>query len=177
MRHVALKGCSLAAAVPLILSAILFGGCKGSTGENIVPYIPPAYLECTEITTYELAFSYWSPYSMRIFEAEGRTIPGEAYRGKVFVIKNYPITSYVLKEVKKGYIWVDMIKCFALNSRDLSRLKAGTFVDVVGINKGPEAKDYLEFSEGVLVFVDCAILPAGIVKLPTEGTSYGVPVY
>lgn len=176
MRHLMPK-CFLVAAAIVFISACISGGCKRTTEENVLPYIPPEYYQCTEITTYELAFSYWSPYSMRIFESEGRAIPGEAYIGKVFVIKNYPITSYVLKEVRKGYIWVDMIKCYALKPEDLLRLKVGTFIDVVGINKGPEAKDYLEFSEGVLVFADCAILPAGSVKLPAEGSSYGVPVY
>jgi hypothetical protein len=56
-------------------------------------------------------------------------------------------------------------------------LKIGTCVDIVGINKGPEAEEYLEFSEGVLVFVDCIVLPVNSVKLPAEGNSYGVAVY
>jgi hypothetical protein len=160
-----------------MLFTALFPGCKTPPEEvnNALPYIPPAYYNCIQATAAEVAFSYWSPYSMRL-KAEGSPIPGEAYRDLVFVIKNYPITEWSLAELDKGYIRVDMIKCYPLNLGDFAKIKPIFWADVVGINKGPEAENYGDFSEGTLVFKDCVILPSGAVKLPAEGNE-GIPVY
>jgi hypothetical protein len=160
-----------------MLFTALLPGCKTPPEEvnNALPYIPPAYYNCIQATAAEVAFSYWSPYSMRL-KAEGSPIPGEAYRDLVFVIKNYPITEWSLAELDKGYIRVDMIKCYPLNLGDFAKIKPIFWADVVGINKGPEAENYGDFSEGTLVFKDCVILPAGAVKLPAEGNE-GIPVY
>lgn len=178
LMNLLLKGWFILAAVWLPISSIVVASCKSATEDNVIPYIPPAYYQCMEITTYEMAYSYWSPIISRQQAADkGSPIPGEAYRGKVFVIKNSLVTAYMLKEVNKGYIWLDMIKCIGLNSKDLLRLKVGDRVDIVGINKGPEAENYTEFSEGVLIFADCVVLPAGAVKLPAEGSTAGIPVY
>jgi hypothetical protein len=155
----------------------LFPGCKTAPEEvnNALPYIPPAYYNCIQATAAEVAFSYWSPYSMRL-KNEGSPIPGEAYRDLVFVIKNYPITEWSLAELDKGYIRVDMIKCYPLNKADFAKIKPIFWADVVGINKGPESENYTDFSEGTLVFKDCVVLPAGAVKIPAEENE-GIPVY
>ncbi len=58
-----LKGWPILVAVWLTISTIFAGGCKSVTEVNAVPYIPPSYYQCVEITTYEMAFSYWSPYN------------------------------------------------------------------------------------------------------------------
>jgi hypothetical protein len=161
----------------LALATAIIPGCKSTPQEvnNALPYIPPSYYNCIQATAAEVAFSYWSPYSMRL-KNEGSPIPGESYRDLVFVIKNYPITEWSLAELDKGYIRVDMIKCYPLNPQDFARLKAVTWVDVVGINKGPEQENYTDFSEGSLIFKDCIVLPAGAVKIPAEGNE-GIPVY
>ena len=161
----------------LALAAALIPGCKSTPQEvnNALPYIPPSYYDCIQATAAEVAFSYWSPYSMRL-KNEGSPIPGESYRDLVFVIKNYPITEWSLAELDKGYIKVDMIKVYPLNPQDFAKIKPIFWADIVGINKGPEQENYTDFSEGTLVFKDCIVLPAGAVKLPAEGNE-GIPVY
>jgi hypothetical protein len=143
--------------------------------QNALPYIPASYYNAVQAATYEIAFSYWSPYSMRLKE-EGSPIPGEAYRDLVFVINRFPITDWCLTDVDKGYIKIDMIKCYPLNPDDIKRVKTGTMMDIVGINKGPEQENYTDFSEGTLIFKECVFLPAGAVKIPADD-SPGLPVY
>ena len=163
----------------LMVLAVLMPGCKGAPPpeevNNALPYIPPSYYNCIAATAAEVAFSYWSPYSMRL-KNEGSPIPGEEYRDLVFVIKNYPINEWALADIDKGYVRVDMIKAYPLNMGDVTKIKPIFWADVVGINKGPEAENYTDFSEGTLVFKDCVFLPAGAVKIPAEDTG-GIAVY
>jgi hypothetical protein len=163
-------------ALLMLTSLVLDFGCAKKESFDTPPFIPGSYYNCIEAATYEIAFSYWSPYSMRLKD-EGSPIPGEAYRDMVFVVKGYPLTDWSLKDVDKGYVMIDMIKCYPLESMDFSRLKAGTMVDMVGVNKGPEQENYTDFSEGILVFTGCVIMPAGSVQLPAEGQGGQIPVY
>ncbi len=164
---------ALAAILTLLLAA---SGCKPKQEvQAALPYIPPNYYNCIQVATYEIAFSYWSPYSMRL-KQEGSPIPGEAYRDLVFVIKNFPINDWSMTDIDKGYVKIDMIKCYPLNPGDLKNVKAQTMMDIVGINKGPEQENYTDFSEGTLIFKDCVFLPAGAVKIPAEEGA-GLPVY
>ncbi len=141
------------------------------------PYIPAEYYSCVEISAYEMAFTYWSPYSQRLKE-EGSPIPGEAYRGQIYVLKNYLVTDYMLRDRKNGFIWIDMIKCYPLNPSDLNNVKLGGMIDVVGINMGPELENYTEYADGDLIFKDCVFLPSGSVKLPSDtGGQVLVPAY
>ena len=164
-------------AVTAALILVLNPGCSKAQQEvnNALPYIPPSYYNCMQVTTAEIAFSYWSPYNMRL-KNEGSPIPGESYRNLVFVIKNYPITEWSLSTRDQGYIQIDMINAYPLNPSDFESLKAITWVDIVGINLGPEQDNYLDFSEGKLIFRDCVVLPAGAVKIPAEEGA-GLPIY
>lgn len=181
MKHGLIAKLSLGLLGLLLVASMGLVACKSEEGftalSEVPPYIPPEYYSCVEISAYEMAFTYWSPYSQRLRE-EGSPIPGEAYRGSTFILKNYLVTDYVLRDKANGFIWIDMIKCYPLNPDSIKNVKLGTMIDVVGINMGPELEDYGDYADGNLIFNDCVFLAAGSVKIPSDTTGQVlVPAY
>ena len=163
---------SLEMVVSLALGLLLFGGaCKSNvkavvdqppasqttTSQAIVPYVPPAYYECTDVLPMDLENAYYSMYGNHA-EAEAM------YNGKAFVFKNLLVDAFMIREVDKGWIWADLVKCPVMNLDAAKNLKPGDRVDIVGICMGRD----LSQSPG-LVFKDCLVLQAGSVQLPAPG--------
>ena len=157
----------------LIISAT---SCASKEDFQAAPYIPPRYYQCQQASAEEIAFAYWSPYNQR-YLAEGGVdrIPGESIRGVVFVLKDYLVNEYLLRDKEQGYIWLDMIKCYPIDVASIKQLESGTRIDVVGVNSGPELDNYLEYDGGTVVFEECVIFPTGSIRLPAEGTDW-IPV-
>jgi len=149
----------------LAVSVVAVSGCSKSAAAT-VPYVPPSYLACTEVTPYQLVNVYYGRYGSRMRQAE------VLYNGSPFVFKNIRITTEMLTSVPQGCIWVGLVKCCPLTKDGLSSLKIDSMVDIIGIDAGmcPEYHG--------LVFTGCVFLPAGIVQLPLEGsTSLPLSIY
>jgi hypothetical protein len=168
--------------VSSLLSALLLSGsaCKANT-ENVmghytaseatdssavVPYISPAYYQCIEVLPVDLENTYYTAYGNH---AEAETM----YNGKVFVFKNQLVDLFMIRELDKGWVWADLVKCPVINLDAAKKLKPGDRVDIVGVCLGRD----LKISPG-LYFSDCYILPTGSVQLPAPGGGGAfAPVY
>jgi hypothetical protein len=145
-----------------IVIAGLAGGCKGTAQFTAPPYIPAAYYDCIETYPEELVHAYFAGYG----EIWG---PKQKYDGKVFVFKDNLIDAWMVRELDKGWLWLDLIKCPLVNIEEMQNYKIGDRIDVVGLNLGPES-----VKTPGLTFQDCYVLPCGSIQLPAEGT--GSPV-
>ena len=123
----------------------------------IIPYIIPAYYQCIEVLPMDLENAYYSAYGNH---AEAETM----YNEKIFVFKNLLVDLYMIRELDKGWVWADLIKCPVINPGDARKLKPGDRVDILGVCLGRD----LKYSPG-LYFRDCYVLPAGCVQLPAPG--------
>jgi len=143
----------------------MVSGCsKGAIAT--VPYIPPEYYNCTEITPQVLSDAYFSRYG-NIAEAQYR------FNDLFFVFKNIEITALMFKHLDENYFWADnLVQCYFLDAKDFKRYKTEERIDVVGKNQGA-----IPGTQG-LTFKDCIILPAGCVQLPAPGgESVPIPIY
>jgi hypothetical protein len=147
------------AAFAFITSMTLFGGCKAQVGRNVIPYIPPAYYNCSETTVNSIWAAYWG-HANPLENAES------IFRGQVFVFKNITIDDSMLESATDNYIWINEIQCYYFGGRSAYRLGIGDKVDIVGVNERVST-EYIER----LVFTGCVFLPAGLVQLPVEDTS------
>ena len=128
-----------------------------STSQAIVPYLPPDYYECTEVLPMDLENAFYSNY--------GNTAgAGAMYGGRMYVFKNLIVDAFMIREVDKGWLWADLIKCPVLNLDAAKKLQPGERIDIAGYCVG---RDITE-SPG-LVFRDCMVLQAGSVQLPAPG--------
>ena len=130
---------------------------EADTAPLVVPYINPAYYQCIEVLPVDLENSYYTAYGAH---AEAETM----YNGKVFVFKNQLVDLFMIRELDKGWVWADLVKCPIVNLNDAKKLKPGNRVDIVGICMGRDIK----VSPG-LYFRDCYIFPTGSVQLPAPG--------
>ena len=69
----------------VILTIVLIGftSCIRTTIVH-VPYIPPSYLDCIEVSTLQLANYYFQHYTASIAD--------EVFKGKAIIIKNVKLT-------------------------------------------------------------------------------------
>ena len=155
-----MKKPALKIGIPLLLVAlasVLLPACTGPLHTVPVPYLPPAYYDCTQTDFASL---------QSIFFFHPGTITDEqlGMMGRVFVIKNVGITPNEIKQATDEYIFIDFIRCGWLNPADRQHLKPGDVVDLVGINQGA-----LLDAPNTLSFTGCVFLPAGVVQLPLGG--------
>jgi len=154
---------SLAPIISLcLILAGMSGGCKSTQQFAAPPYIPAAYYSCIESYPEELVHAYFAGYG----EIWG---PMQKYNDKVFVFKDTLVDAWVVRELDKGWLWLDLIKCPIVNIEDMEKYKIGDRFDLVGLNLGPE-----DIKNPGLTFKDCYILPCGSVQLPAEGTGGAV---
>jgi len=139
-----------------LLLVSLLGGCFAEEFAP-PPHIPVAYYDCVEVFPITLVNAYFSGYG-EIWR------PIEAYNGLVFVFKNHLLDGWTLSEVDEGWLWLDYIKCYLANPEDMRYFELGDRVDVVGLNIGPEDVNVKQ-----LTFVDCYVLPPGLLALPASG--------
>ena len=158
-KQLRVKRLAIGAAGAAILLAVTGATSCSITPANVLPYIPPTYYSSTLIMPFDLAHAYWSPYISREYASKD-------YEGKVYVFNKFKVTPDTLRTVKKGYVWVDLIKVYPLDPANLKQLKLGEDIDVVGVLAGP-CYDYAN----TLIFRDCVLLPDGYTKLPVGGDS------
>jgi hypothetical protein len=120
------------------------------------PFIPAAYFKCIQADALTLIDAYYINYNSPAQVAA-------KYNGEVFVFKGVTLTDKQIASMKKGYVFVEMIKCAITNTDDVSRYKAGDRIDVVGINQG------ISMDFRGLEFSDCYIIPSGSMQLPSGG--------
>ena len=129
------------------------------------PAIPVEYYKCLSVEPNVLVNAYYSRYL-------DITVAQTLYTDKIFILKNVVITNDHITHLRnEGFIWVDMIQCIVANTKDCERFRAGDKVDVIGSNKGPSMDNY-----GVLIFLDCFMIPAGALKLPADDSGQAVIV-
>lgn len=141
----------------ILLFASLSSGCSSTETFAPPPYLPAEYYNCIDTNPTDLINAYFAGYG----EIWG---PMQAYNDKVFVFKNVLIDGWVVRELDKGWLWLDLIKCHLADPDEMTYFKEGDRIDVVGLNLGPEDTKKRE-----LTFIDCYILPSGLVALPPEG--------
>jgi len=140
----------------VMLLLCLVGGCKPKTF-TAPPYIPSGYYDCIETLPVDLVHAYFAGYG-EIWSAL------ENYNDKVFVFKNLLVDEWMVYELDKGILWLDLIKCYLANPEAMDNYKLGDRIDVVGFNQGPD-----NIKVTGLTFRDCYVLPPGAIALPAEG--------
>jgi hypothetical protein len=89
----------------VVIAPAIISGCA-SRHVNAVPFLPPVYYNAIEANPQELINAYYYaglPGYIDIREPEAR------YNNKVFVFKNVLIDEWVIRELDKGWIWLDLI--------------------------------------------------------------------
>jgi hypothetical protein len=150
----------------VILAVAGLCGCSKASAAPKVPYVPPEYFNCTEVTPKILCDAYFSRYA-------NVSIASLQFNGLYFVFKNLLVTDLMLKTVDKGYILAgNLIECDCVNISVMKQYTAGDKIDVVGKDQGVTMG-----VPGGLQFVECIILPPGSVQLPSPGSGVLVPQY
>jgi hypothetical protein len=142
----------------LALGVATASGCSAKNLTNVVPYIPPAYFSGQLVLPFDLAAIYYSPYTPKTEVAK--------LAGTVYIFKNLKVTEITMASTDKDYVWMDIVKAYALNPANIKQLKLGETVDVAGVLSGP-CKDF----PNSLTFTGCVFIPSGIVSLPVAGDS------
>jgi len=140
----------------LVFATMTTGGCSDKESTVAPPFVPPEYFDCIKVTPRELRDLYFVAYS------DFMTVEAQ-YNDKYFVFKDLTIEDWMFKDIDEGFIWVDLIKCYVVDVEKTKRFKTGDKVDVVGLNAGPTC-----YQRAELEFVDCIVLPAGSVALPSD---------
>ncbi len=141
-------------------------GCSRASAAPKVPYVPPEYFDCTEVTPKILSDAYFSRYA-------NASLAATQFDGLYFVFKNLVVNDLMLKTVAQGYLLADsLIECDCTNINLIKQFKNGDKIDIVGKNKGLTMG-----VPGGLTLVDCIILPAGTVELPAPGGGVQIPTY
>ncbi len=121
--------------------------------------LPAAYYQCYDVTPKAILAAYFDPYGHR-WQAE------EIYNNQPFIFKNVEVDAQMLKYKGENFIWVDQIKCVAVSPGEVSKLKKGQMIDVVGLNRGiPNNSDMANS----MLMEECYFLPAGSLALPLSG--------
>jgi hypothetical protein len=124
-----------------------------------IPYILPSYYQAIEVLPVDLENAYYSAYGNH---AEAEFL----YTGKSFIFKNVLVDAWMIRELDKGWIWADMVKCPVTNLDDAKRFHPGDRIDIIGICMGRNLAE----SPG-LVFKDCIVIQSGSVQIPAPGSS------
>ena len=162
--------------------ALLTGSCKTAT-EAIVPYIPPSYYACLQVSIDDLLKWYFTHYG-NLYQAE------QTYNGQIFVFNGVRVMASML--VDDNTFHFSSAEFIAMQPGAVGNLKVGDIIDIVGINRGPmpEAEGQLlsawfdengtpkiAFVLGWLYFTDCIFIPSGSVLLPAPGAPAFAPMY
>lgn len=149
----------------LMLIAILTIGLAGITGcaqqKPFIPeYILPPdmyYIEMTPMQIDEAMLSdYNTPQSVQ-----------REWEGKSLIVKNITVNEVALSTLHEGYIFLTNIKCIPLRPTDLSDLKEGDVVDIIGVFADVPLVAGAKI--GVITLASCQFLPAGLYPLPLPG--------
>jgi hypothetical protein len=155
----------------LLIVGVIFltlGLCSCSisadSAEQALPFISPAYYNCSVTDPETLFDAYHSRYA-------NVSMASTQFDNTYFVFKNIQLTAISFKHLDQGYFWLapGQIKCYPLHPSDIQHLKAGDVVDVVGLNYGIALNDASLAYKDCIVFKDCIVLPAGSVMLPAPG--------
>ena len=122
-------------------------------------YLPPLYYQSIEVTPEAIVKYYFDPYGHG-WEAE------MIYDDQPFVFKNIEFIKGMMESKGPDYIWVDRIRCYAIDPGDVAQLKIGQMVDVVGMMRGISKDPDMPIS---LVMTECYFLPAGSLAIPVGG--------
>ncbi len=158
-------------ALPACILIVLVGFISGCSQEafNPPPSLPPVYYTAIESNPQELVYAYfYSGFADYIDIRE----PKARYNGKFFVFNNVLVDDWVIRDVDKGWIWLDLIKCPLVNTTEMKKFALGDRIEVVGLNLGPE-----DDHKPGLIFKDCYVLPQGAVQLPVGDSPAIVPAY
>jgi hypothetical protein len=152
--------------------------------EDMVPYVPPQYYACIEVTLDDLLKNYFSHYG-NLDQAE------QTYNGLPFVFNSVAIFSPSMLVNSDTLQWGNAMFT-AMVPGAVSRLRVGEFIDVVGILQGPmpdcqgtpiaswfnpDGSPLIPIVPGWLYFTDCIFLPTGSVRLPAPGGPVFAPLY
>jgi len=172
--------------------AFLTGSCKTNSGsiatqvsQAVIPYIPPSYYACIPTSIDDLFKAYFTRYG-NLYLAE------QAYNDQIFLFSGIRVVDSML--IDDNTLNYGNAQIIAMQPGAVGKLKAGDFIDIVGINRGP-----MPFAEGQpitswfdetgaiapekqnvqgwLNFTDCIFLPSGSVQLPAPGGAAFVPIY
>ncbi len=146
----------LAVVTSMLLLVVGAAGCSAKTMTNVLPYIPPAYFSAQLATPFELSNIYYSPYTP--------STEIEKLNGNIYVFKSLPVDKITMASINQGYVWIDVVKAYALNPENLRQLKLGETVDIAGVLSGP-CRDFPKS----LTFTSVVFLPAGTVEMPVGG--------
>ncbi len=167
---------SAGCAVILLGLGTLSAGCTRLTvaAAEVVPSLPASYYDCIETYPPDLERVYFGYYPSAGAIANPRrlAIPREKYDNRVYVFKDQIIDAWALRDIARGWLWLDMIKCPLANLGEMKNFCLGDHFDLVGLNLGP-----VDDSTPVLLFRDCYVLPAGFVKLPAGDSPGGMLGY
>jgi hypothetical protein len=126
--------------------------------QEITPYLNAGYYDCTAVLPVDLESTYNRVYNRSKLDA------ATTFDGKYFVFKDLLVDSYMIKDVTKGWIWADQIKCPVIDVGEVRGLTIGERIDVVGICEGKDLKQ-----SPTIFFGNCYVLPTGSVQLPAPG--------
>jgi len=126
--------------------------------QDLTPYINPNCYGCTAVLPVDLESTYNRVYTRSKLDA------ATTFDGKYFVFKDLLVDSYMIKDVGKGWLWADLIKCPVIDIKEAEGLTLGERVDVVGICEGKDLKQ-----SPTICFGDCYVLQTGSVQLPAPG--------
>jgi hypothetical protein len=154
----------------LVFGALLgllacLAGCAPQ-GVNAVPNLPAGYYSAVQVNPQELINAYFYaglPDYIDIREPEAR------YNNKVYIFKDVLIDEYAERELDKGWLWLDLIKCPVANIDAMKDYAIGDRIDVVGLNLGPE-----DPRTTGLTFTNCYVLPPNSMGIPAGDTGDAV---
>lgn len=145
---------------------LLNAGCANPPAQ-VVPYVPPQYLNSLEVTPSDLTATYEERY--RDF-----SIPNALFKDKSVVFKNIELTDEMLRYTDKGYMWIDGVYLEFDNPEEWIRLRSGSKVDIAGICKGLGPFDETTW----VTLAESIFFPAGVVDLTGDnGGGPTVPIY
>jgi hypothetical protein len=156
---------------------------QATTSQEIIPYIPPSYYACLQVSIDDLLKWYFTHYG-NLYQAE------QAYNDQIFVFYGVLVGASML--VDDSTFNFSSAEFIAMQPGAVGKLKVGDMLDIVGVNRGPmpEAEGQplsawfdengtpkIAFVLGWLYFTDCIFLPAGSVQLPAPGGAVFAPLY
>ena len=152
--------CLLLMAIAILtISLISVTGCTKQ--DPFIPeFIQPPnkyYIEMTPMQIDEAMLSdYNTPQSVQ-----------KEWEGKSLIVKNITVNEVALSTLHEGYIFLTNIKCIPLRPTDLSDLKEGDVVDIIGVFADVPLVAGAKI--GVITLASCQFLPAGLYPLPLPG--------
>ena len=146
----------------IAILAINIIGVTGCAQQNpfIPAYIPPPNQYYIELTPMQIEEAMLSNYS------EPASIK-EEWEGRTLIIKNLTVDEYTLSTLKEDHINFVNIRCIPLRPADLSELKKGDVVDIIGVFADMPLLGGSNL--GFIVLANCQFLRADTYPLPLPG--------